>query len=366
MSKDNSGSVPFSQVTVSKMELAKALKAVRAVSSSDEEYERVKALIVPRDRSESVGLSVKGLSQEDEFALMCQLMGTATHLVPLEQRPLLSGQYLIPDFLARFQPGCSLLGMESKDSAGFKCLVEVKSTKESEYAIGGAQLTRRRNFAETFGLPLLFAVRFFKFGNNALWIIVEDADRQSSTLKVSFREFVTGIRHVLWDEHLYCLRPGVYFRGIYDTACREPGVVHPVSGTQREFQVVADRQDMSFPLPAAVFYYLFFEAFHLKVVKEDRRGTVTKVVFKPQLLFCSMADVIYTCMRLILDERGQPMYDPTRVLAHADQNPGKVPFDKAFIERLAAPLFGKQVLGRIGIGDEKTLLERWRRYGGKK
>jgi hypothetical protein len=43
--------------------------------------------------------------------MMCRLMGTATHLVHLEQRPIISGDFIIPDFMARFAPSDLLRGL---------------------------------------------------------------------------------------------------------------------------------------------------------------------------------------------------------------------------------------------------------------
>jgi len=71
----------------SKIERAKALKAVRdilpdAASSLDELRQLAGDPAIER--------AIEGFKQEDEFALLCRLMGTATHCVHLEQRPIIA------------------------------------------------------------------------------------------------------------------------------------------------------------------------------------------------------------------------------------------------------------------------------------
>jgi len=351
---------------VSKIELAKALKAIRDVCPSEDDYERVKSVIVPPEGAKQVDAAVAGLSEEDEFALMCRLMGTTTHMVALGQRPVIGGDYIVPDFLARFQPGCFFHGFTKEDSSGFNCLIEVKSTRQFEYGVHGSQLRRRRNFAETFGLPLLFAVRLLEFGRNALWIIVEDSDREKRSLKVSSKDLIQGVRHVLWDEYFYMLKPGTHFRSIYDSDCKAPGVRHSEYGIQREFRIVAGDQEQSFGLPNATVYTMFFEAFDLAEASVDRHDSLTEVVLKPRLQLCSIADMLYCFMRMPQDEHGQPLYDSSRLLARADQETDGVPFNRRFVEAVASPLFQERILYRVGIGDEKANLEKWRRYGGMK
>ena len=141
----------------SKIELAKALLAIKSIATSAD-YDKVRSVLLPTQATEAVDNAIGGLSKEHEFALMCRLMGTATHLVHLEQRPTIEGDFLIPDFFARFQPGSTLDRKSPQDFSGYRCLVEVKSTKNMEFKIGGQKLKRLRAFADTMQLPLIFAV----------------------------------------------------------------------------------------------------------------------------------------------------------------------------------------------------------------
>ena len=254
--------MPVNSKEYKKVEIAKIVKAIEDTGFVDEEcFEALKNELVPSDIAAAVESTIKGLSEEDEFALMCRLMGTTTHLIPLQQRPILPGDYLIPDFLARFQPGCSSDGFTSQDSSGFRCFIEVKSTKEDRYKIGGSRLRRLRNLADEFGLPLLFAGRFLMFAQNAVWVFIEDSDREITSLTITLEDWVNGIRHILWDESWYLLMPGVYFIFVFDLEYEGLGVKHREYGTMTELRITDGEKTMSFDGSEATIYAAFLEAF---------------------------------------------------------------------------------------------------------
>jgi hypothetical protein len=63
------------------IEVAQALRAVRGVPPTSE-FERVRDILI-QGRHVDAGRALAGLNEEDEFAVLCRLMGTTTHLVPL-------------------------------------------------------------------------------------------------------------------------------------------------------------------------------------------------------------------------------------------------------------------------------------------
>lgn len=289
-------------------------------------------------------------------------MGTATHLVALEQRPIIPGDYIIPDFLARFQPGCSVCGFGREDSSGFECLIEVKSTSKDHFKIGGSRLRRLRGFAATFDLPLLFAVRFLRFESNAVWVIV-DASRQGGTcVKITIQDLIAGVRHILWDEVWYMVLPNTYFVSVFDPTYNEPGVAHQDYGTQRELQIVSGDKAVSFTGAEATVYSAFFEAFHPTEVKVQKQNHLTYQFLAPQLLFCSMADMVYILNRLRRDEQGQTVYDASKMLVQLEPTL----YDMSFISKVAASLAYQDLLFRVGFDEKDGYLEKWRLYGGKK
>lgn len=87
--------------SVSKIELAKALKSLRSVVD-DSAFQEVSQIISPSGSHGALDKAIRGLAQEDEFILLTKALGTASHLTALEQRPIFKdGDFLTPDLLAR-------------------------------------------------------------------------------------------------------------------------------------------------------------------------------------------------------------------------------------------------------------------------
>ena len=122
-------------VPASQIEIAKALRRVKAIANSAQYHSVVQTLTGgPVDAIER---AVTGLSQEDEFILLCLLMQTSTHLAPLDQTASIAIGNTAPDLLARFQPGFFAEGIPSSRHRGYRCLVEVKSTSKDVFFMSG-------------------------------------------------------------------------------------------------------------------------------------------------------------------------------------------------------------------------------------
>lgn len=354
-----------------KIELAKALLAVRSVASQAE-YEQIRSILTTEATADQVDRAVQGLSKEDEFVLMCRLMGTATHLTHLEQRPVVPGDYIVPDFLARFQPGCAIHDRRSSESKGMRCLVEVKSTTRDRFKIGGKKLRRLRAFADEFGLPLVFAVRFLRFGDYAVWVMVEDSDRTATSLTASYSDMATGLRRVLWDEYLYYVPANVSFRATFDSAVEDDGlsVLHKSFGVQRAFQIVWSRSpddpdpkvfDLS--KPAAFLIPMFLEGFGLREEKVECSGTQTVQTLRAENMMCSVADMIYRINRLPMDTSGRVALDPSRILTGADE--GRWLMGRDTLDMIARDLANAGILSWVGFGEPESHLNQWIACGGE-
>jgi hypothetical protein len=352
---DNASSIP-------KIEIAKALKAVKAILPGDQ-FEKVKEIIAPPLQLDTTR-EMAGLTEEDEFALMCRLMGTTTHLTPLGQTPVFEGDYIVPDFLARFQPGCLLRGWNRQQNAGFRCFIEVKSTTQNHFQTGGRALKGRRAFADIFGLPLLFAIRFVRFQDSALWVIVEDSDRTKNNFKATLADLIEGARPVLWDEFAYMVIPGTYCRVVYSSQSIGSNVVHPTYGEQVTFEVVSGTDGASFSGTDAFLASAFFEGFSLKQVHNETHGGMTEVFYEPLYMSCFVADLVYRMNRLPRDEAGVTTYDPSKLLVAFQGKKQPPVVTRNMVETIGRTLVSKKVLYVLGIGDEEALVDKWHRYGG--
>ncbi|MFZ4863971.1 hypothetical protein ACL9RF_17500 [Sphingobacterium sp. Mn56C] len=77
---------------VTRIELAKALKSIKAVATHAQ-FEETKKLYIQEGGEDSIMSAVNGLSEEDEFSMLTKLLGTTTHIIGLEQRPLIDGHF---------------------------------------------------------------------------------------------------------------------------------------------------------------------------------------------------------------------------------------------------------------------------------
>lgn len=353
-----------------KIELAKVLLAVRSVASQAE-YEQIRSILTTPSTVDQVDRAIQGLPKEDEFALMCRLMGTTTHLTHLEQRPVVPGDYIVPDFLARFQPGCAIHNQPTSKSKGMRCLVEVKSTTKDRFKIGGKKLRRLRAFADQFGFPLVFAVRFLRFENYAVWVMVEDSDRAVSSLTATYDDMTTGLRRVVWDEYLYYLPANVSFRVVYDSAAEDDGssMVHERFGVQQALQIVwSDSPDDPNPRiiehtgTLAFLLMMFFEGFGLHEVNTECSGTQTAQTLRPEQMLCSVADMIFRVNRIPTDTRGRIVLDPSRILTGADD--GGWLLGRETIDSIARDLAASGILYSVGLGEPASHLGQWIACGG--
>lgn len=350
----------------SAIEIAKALKQVKAVADRAA-YQQILGILAA-SQAERVGQAVAGLTQEDEFLLLCMLMGTATHLAPLEQRSAIVAGKSAPDLLARFQPhywGSRGYVASSKHS-GYRCFVEVKSTKESEFAMGGAALQRLRGFAEAFELPLVFAVRFLRFSGVALWVIAEDADPATTSMRLNISHWINGLRPVLWSEHSYMLIPGTQFEATYSsTAATGAAVLHSDYGEQTAFEIVTHKGRFSYTGADALLASMFFESYGLEEAESQRANDVTRVTYRARNLSMSIADLIYGVNRLPRDEDGELVYDPSRTLRELADGQTPMLIGRQTVEELGNRFcdIGAVALGEYG--DPEARYQLWLATGGQ-
>jgi len=350
---------------VSDLELAKALKGIRAVAS-DEQYERIQAEFSAEGDLERIASRVSALTEEDEFAVLCRMMGTVTHIVPLGQSPLIKGDSTAADFMARFQPGLWIDNKKPEDHKGYPCFVEVKSTSKLKLKISQADLLRRRSFAASFGLPLLFAVRFTRFPGNAYWVILHDSDWSKPTLTVSVKDLFSGLRHVLFNEYWYMLRPGTIFECVFDRATDEYAMRHAEYGGLLTFTIVNGDRAILFEHEEASLWSAFFEAYRLRKADSRPAGSRTTAAFEPGVAACSIIDLVYCFNSLPVDADGRRGFDASRMIARADLGQKSILIaERDKIDAGAVRMQQAGVLFLVGVGSVEDHRRLWAEYGGR-
>jgi len=349
---------------VTRIELAKALKSIKAIAT-DEQFEKTKKNYIQEGGEDSVMSAVNGLSEEDEFAMLTKLMGTATHIIGQEQRPIIEGDYIVPDFFLNLKMGNSVNSKSAKKFSGFKCLIEVKSTKKDKFKIGGSRLRKLRNISDLMNFPLLFAIRFLRAKQNALWAIIED-DRSSTSLNVSYQDVIDGVRNVIWNEYALTPSPKLVIKCKFSKSAKINSITHPKYGKQISATYTDDINTLTQYGSVAFMTCGLLETYNLeefKVEKIDEDKTIQYL--KPTLFSAFLGDLIYKMNNLIVDEFGNVVFDATKLLVRSDTGAHDKLINRQMIEIFAKPLFDENLIFLGAIGDLNKQLDKWKEFGGK-
>ena len=349
----------------SRIEIAKAIRQLKAVATKDQ-HARI-AEILNEGQSAPTDTAVEGLSQEDEFCMLCLLMGTATHIAPLDQRFSIATGSVAPDLLARFQPPFSDyagFAIPASSHSGFRCFVEVKSTVKKEFKIGGKALQRLRAFADAFGLPLVFAVRFLVLTGAALWAIVEDTERTRASVTITFNSVVTGLRPMIWLERAYFLVPGTYSEARFDSATTEEGVRDPARGVLIGMRIVTPKMTYVVPGESLVETIAFLEAYAPTEIGFETRGTETRVKYEYGNKMAMVADLIFVLNRLARDDDGNIAHDPARALRQMAEGQEPLLLGRPVVQAVGERLCRARVVLPMGLGDVARNYDYWLRTGG--
>lgn len=349
---------------VTKIELAKALKSIKAIATS-EQFEETKKLYIQEGGEESVMSAVNGLSEEDEFAILTKLLGTATHIIGLEQRPLIEGEYIVPDFFVNFKMGNTVNGKSVKDFGNYKCLFEVKSTEKDNFKIGGSRLQRLRNISDLMGFPLLFAIRFLRAKQNALWAIIED-DRSKTFINVTYQAAIDGVRNVVWNEYILTPNPKLVIQCEFSKSSKINSIIHPEYGRQISATYTDGTNFLIQNGSEAFMTCSFLESYNLQEFKVEKIDEDKSIQYlKPRLSTAFLADLIYKMNNLIVDEFGNVVYDASKLLVRSDTGAHDTLINRQIIEVLAKPLVDKKLLFIGSIGDTEKQLKKWEEFGRK-
>lgn len=335
-------SIKTNAASLSKIECAEILKTLQS-TLPDEEYKQVKSYLVAtcfEANEEEIDAAIQGVSEEDEFLLMSYLMGTATHLVPLFQRPVIKQNYIIPDLLASFQTNSGDIDLSTQQP--LKYFVDVKSTSKDKCKVGGSKLKRLREFSDHFGLPLLLAVRFTLFPRFPSWALVEDTDRSATSITIRFEDIMNGKRELLWNDYWFSLRQeGVSFKAIFTS---EEGILSCNDyGKLQRFDILVN--DSILPCSdklKATLRYIFFEQLSEEesVIKEE---SITTQTLKPKMVLRSISDVISYSNQLGRDDRTIPS-SATKILLKISQSSEKIGMRRDIVEALVQPLIKVKLL----------------------
>ena len=337
---------------LSAIELAKAVSALRGVADNKREFDVLKRTFVPTGQIERVDQILKGLSQEDEFAIFCRVMGTCKSISRIGQSPILDSLEIAPDFLASFRPGVSVDGLDVDEvDVTYNCLVEVKSSSKPKFKISGRDLKARQLFASRFGLPLVFAIRFTSFGEHTLWILFTAKELEARGGKIHCTDLPQSISPALFNDYGLHTHPNFRLVHNYDTTAATTTITHAQFGALTHTFIVASNCDpIEVPTSFAGLVNVLFHSFDLQVERIQQEGRMTGVIYNVGNQMRLLSDLVYGCNYLACDENGDQAFDAGRVIARLDSESKPALFDRRMIEEVVSWLNRQsEIFFKIGI-----------------
>ena len=344
---------------LSPVQLAKGIKSLKSITESQAQFETFKKEFIPDEQVERISQIIRGLEQEDEFAILCRLMGTCQSLVGIDQTPVLINESeKPPDFLATFAPKYHV--EDKRPDLIYKCFVEVKSSQDDTYEISKKDFFQRVNFAKRYNLPLIFAVRLLSRGGSALWVVVESECLESSKLKLDVTALNKGIRHLIFDEYFLMPIPNLHIAHYYDSNSKELGIEHGTYGTQ--VKTVLLFQDFQYEVPKDHLFFLsaIFDSFQPEEVQSKTQNNITVQILRLGLQARSLCDMLYIINRMAIDEQGDRLFDPSRLASRFDSKTGEPTlFTRQMIEHFTSlKVNSKPLFLSLGFEEPKEAIDR--------
>ena len=214
------------------------------------------------------------------------------------------------------------------------------------------------------GFPLIFAVRFLRANQNALWAIVED-NRSNTFLNVTYQGVIDGVRNVLWNEFTLMLNPNLIIKCEFSKKSKINSITHlkygrQISATFTDGENTLKQNEDAF-MTCGLLETYHLEEFKIEIIDDD----ITIQYLKPKILVSFLADLIYKMNNLIVDEFGNVVYDASKLVVRSDTEAHNSLIDRNLIEVLAKPLMDNKLMFLGSIGDLGFQLNKWKEYGGK-
>lgn len=304
---------------LSNIELAKRLKEIKGITSSNDDFDKLLRSLIPEEKIDEVHRIIRGLSQEDEFALICKMMECCSSITPLDQTPILDTDEKTPDFQVTFHPASFFSNMPPHNDFSYKCMVEVKSTDKLRFKTSRADVRRREAYAKRFNLPLLYAVRFLKAENHAFWVIVT-AESLIDKNVLTAENYVPSLNSLIFDNYTLMLNSQYSIVRRYSQNQEGIGEIHKSMGALQSI-TIHNVNGFEYKLEStdAVLFSLLFGIFKTYGTYVETYKGESTIYSHFSIHQCyTLLDVVYGMSNMITDKTGNKKYDPTRAIANMD------------------------------------------------
>lgn len=312
--------------TLPEIERLKVLKAMRIAYPIDEEFNELICTIFPHAKASphtliEIRRRLHGLTMEDEFSILCRLMGHCATVTALEQTPMKERSLLAPDFLVNF----------NTDWDKTRCLpsqmpfmIEVKSQRagKPKTLMSLSTFNKRKRYAEQFGIPLLIATRFHCENNQRFWLLQTEAQFLESKRKPSIDDWwEQSISHLLLGDWLVVNQTDTLIEFNFK-AGQEPN--HPTNSfvidqIESINIVCAERSHTLDETNRSLFQYLDGFPQHLLAYSESKQpGIKIRRLMIKKGAAVPLSDLILRANESVMEANGLAFSSASRLLALED------------------------------------------------
>lgn len=183
---------------LSDIERLKLIKSICLSCTSEDEIDEI--IRNNAEGIEDAKRRVKGLLLEDEFLLLCSLMGTCHSVNGLEQGLAINNNLKVPDFAVVFNLENCIYDSQ-KTLKKLPCFVEVKTSDGFETSdISKGFYNKYVKYANLFDLPLFVASRLQINDRQQYWIIQSSKQFSERSRRASVENLCNSMNHILLND----------------------------------------------------------------------------------------------------------------------------------------------------------------------
>lgn len=356
----------FLSSKISPIELAKAVRSLKGVSQNDSSFSAMFDSLTSDENKERIAQILDGTEQEDEFSVFCKLMETCESLNKIDQTPLIKSDMIAPDFIATFSPRSSLKKLPNEACIKYRCFIEVKLCYERKFRISKKDLQKRRAYAENYGLPLLFAIKFMPFKKSGFWLAIDAKELEKKGRKASIEDIIDSHTPILFDDYTVLTSPGLHIINYYKKQKAGAKPSHDVHSEMcGTYLVLPDKEPLEIEDRDETLINAVLDCFEFNEVSRHNDGGVTAVVSSIGGQMRFLSDLIYRLNNLAKDDSKSPLYNAARIIAESDLTDSPYPLLTRGYAEIAFSLLNKNepLLWFGGIGDPDKNLKRLMRLG---
>lgn len=299
---------------------------------------------------------IEGLFLEDEFLLLCKVMGTCRLINSVDQSIAVRHSFKVPDFLASFHLENSLYD-NSINNFKFNSFIEVKtSNSDTTKKLKPSFIKKYSDYAAEYNKSLLLAFRIY-CNDNPMWIIQSEDQFLASNKKVSPLTMFNSIGHLIFNDFMILTLVDIHLEFSYTQLSSSSGlnIFTNLHGYLQSLKITISDKVLELN-DSTKFLYTVLCSFPGNTLIEQSKVnglTIIKTVI-PSMSLSQLSTLILKANYSLLDTDGNAYSSAARFLAMIQSNKTHH-FDRTIFQQ-AFTYFNYHfpTFKFLGIGDDNT------------